>query len=232
MVGENSATTGGITLNQSSATNASATVAATPVGVGGSATVGETVTFGASESFSTTGGSSSSTTNTATQGTSSTNTSGTGHTITQTVVQGLSHAETAAKGLADTVTKGKSITDTIGRMASNAHSIATNVGMNFGVNFSRSSNVTVLMGKNDALTQNFVNHDVKNTLELIEKQIKRVEQSTALGMWDFSAYFMSESPIIANNTAHMYLALTQGEDSYLSQSAVNLWNTVRNGKMI
>ena len=139
------------------------------------------------------------------------------------MVQGLSHAETAAKGLADTVTKGKSITDTIGRMASNAHSIATNVGMNFGVNFSRSSNVTVLMGKNDALTQNFVNHDVKNTLELIEKQIKRVEQSTALGMWDFSAYFMSESPIIANNTAHMYLALTQGEDSYLSQSAVNLW---------
>ena len=223
MVGENSATTGGITLNQSSATNASATVAATPGGVGGSATVGETVTFGASESFSTTGGSSSSTTNTATQGTSSTNTSGTGHTITKNAVQGLSHAETAAKGLADTVTKGKSITDTIGRMASNAHSIATNVGMNFGVNFSRSSNVTVLMGKNDALTQNFVNHDVKNTLELIEKQIKRVEQSTALGMWDFSAYFMSESPIIANNTAHMYLALTQGEDSYLSQSAVNLW---------
>ena len=64
---------------------------------------------------------------------------------------------------------------------------------------------------------------LKITLELIEKQIKRVEQSTALGMWDFSAYFMSESPIIANNTAHMYLALTQGEDSYLSQSAVNLW---------
>ena len=95
--------------------------------------------------------------------------------------------------------------------------------MNFGVNFSRSSNVTVLMGKNDALTQNFINYDVKNTLELIEKQIKRVEQSTALGMWDFSAYFMSESPIIANNTAHMYLALTQGENSYLSQSAVNLW---------
>lgn len=223
MTGENSSTTGGITLNQSSASNVSATASAAPMGVGASATVGETITLGASESLSTTGGKSSSTTNTTGTGTSTTNTSGTGHTITQTAAQGLSHAETAAKGLADTVTKGKSITDTIGRMASNAHSIATNIGMNFGVNFSRSSNVTVLMGKNDALTQNFVNYDVKNTLELIEKQIKRVEQSTALGMWDFSAYFMSESPIIANNTAHMYLALTQGENSYLSQSAVNLW---------
>ncbi len=211
MAGENHSKTGGISINES------ATVNVSPFGIGGG------ITGGAAESLSTTSGTSNSTTNTTGTGTSTNTTSGTGHTITQTAVQGLSHAETTAKGLADTVTKGKSITDTIGRMASNAHSIATNVGMNFGVNFSRSSNVTVLMGKNDALTQNFVNHDVKNTLELIEKQIKRVEQSTALGMWDFSAYFMSESPIIANNTAHMYLALTQGENSYLSQSAVNLW---------
>ncbi len=195
--------------------SATGNVNITPFGIGAS---GSTSNSTANQT-----GTSSSTTNTTGSGTSTTNTSGTGHTITQTATQGLSHAETAAKGLADTVTKGKSITDMIGRMASNAHSIATNIGMNFGVNFSRSSNVTVLMGKNDALTQNFVNYDVKNTLELIEKQIKRVEQSTALGMWDFSAYFMSESPIIANNTAHMYLALTQGEDSYLSQSAVNLW---------
>lgn len=195
--------------------SATGNVSITPFGIGGS---GSTSNSTANQT-----GTSSSTTNTNGSGTSTTNTSGSGHTINQTATQGLSHAETAAKGLADTVTKGKSITDTIGRMASNAHSIATNIGMNFGVNFSRSSNITVLMGKNDALTQNFVNYDVKNTLELIEKQIKRVEQSTALGMWDFSAYFMSESPIIANNTAHMYLALTQGENSYLSQSAVNLW---------
>ena len=195
--------------------SATGNVTITPFGIGAS---GSTSNSTANQT-----GTSSSTTNTTGSGTSTTNTSGSGHTITQTATQGLSHAETAVKGLADTVTKGKSITDTIGRMASNAHSIATNIGMNFGVNFSRSSNVTVLMGKNDALTQNFVNYDVKNTLELIEKQIKRVEQSTALGMWDFSAYFMSESPIIANNTAHMYLALTQGENSYLSQSAVNLW---------
>lgn len=223
----NQSTSQGTSTNTSTATmtgentsvtdtdSATGNVNITPFGIGAS---GSTSNSTANQT-----GTSSSTTNTTGSGTSTTNTSGSGHTTTQTATQGLSHAETAAKGLADTVTKGKSITDTIGRMASNAHSIATNIGMNFGVNFSRSSNVTVLMGKNDALTQNFVNYDVKNTLELIEKQIKRVEQSTALGMWEFSAYFMSESPIIANNTAHMYLALTQGENSYLSQSAVNLW---------
>ena len=205
----------GVNTSVTDTDSATGNVNITPFGIGAS---GSTSNSTANQT-----GTSSSTTNTTGTGTSITNTSGTGHTITETATQGMSHAETAAKGLADTVTKGKSITDTIGRMASTAHSVATNIGMNFGVNFSRSSNVTVLMGKNDALTQNFINYDVKNTLELIEKQIKRVEQSTALGMWDFSAYFMSESPIIANNTAHMYLALTQGENSYLSQSAVNLW---------
>lgn len=184
-------------------------------GVGASSGIGQSI---ANQT-----GTSSSTTSTTNTGTTSNEAFGTSHTTTETLSDGHSHAETVAKGVSDALTKGKAITDTIGKMASTAHSVASNVGINFGVNFSRSSNVTVLMGKNDALTQNFVNYDVKNTLELIEKQIKRVEQSTALGMWDFSAYFISKSPILANNTAHMYLALTQGENSYLSQSAVNLW---------
>lgn len=97
------------------------------------------------------------------------------------------------------------------------------VGANFGASFSRASNVTVTIGKNEGITQNYVNHTVKYTLDTIEKQIKRLEESSSLGMWDFSAYFISKDPVIANNAAHMYLALTQGDDSYLSQSAVNLW---------
>lgn len=96
-------------------------------------------------------------------------------------------------------------------------------GMNFGAGFSRSSDVSVTIGKNEGLTQTFTNYGIKYTLETIEKQIKRLEESSALGMWDFSAYFLSKNPVMANNTAHMYLALTQGDESFLSQSAVNLW---------
>lgn len=97
------------------------------------------------------------------------------------------------------------------------------LGVNFGVSFSRSSDVSVTLGKNEGLTQTFSNYGIKYTLEMIEKQIKRLEESSALGMWDFSAYFLSKDPVIANNAAHMYLALTQGDESYLSQSSVNLW---------
>lgn len=133
------------------------------------------------------------------------------------------HSHTVAKGASDAVSKVKTVTDTIGKMSSVTQSSGINLGANVGVNFSRSSNVSVTIGKNEGVTQTFVNHGIKYTLETIEKQIKRLEESSALGMWDFSAYFISRSPIVANNAAHMYLALTQGDESYLSQSAVNLW---------
>lgn len=133
------------------------------------------------------------------------------------------HSRADAKGTSDAVSKVKTVTDTIGKMSSVTQNTGLNLGMNFGANFSRSSNVSVTIGKNEGLTQTFTNHGIQYTLDLVEKQIKRLEESSALGMWDFSAYFISKSPIVANNAAHMYLALTQGDESYLSQSAVNLW---------
>ncbi len=133
------------------------------------------------------------------------------------------HSKAVAKGTSDAMSKVKTVTDVIGKMYSTSQSTGLNLGVNAGANFSRASNVSVTIGKNEGLTQTFVNHGIKYTLELIEKQIKRLEESAALGMWDFSAYFLSKSPVIANNAAHMYLALTQGNNSYLSQSAVNLW---------
>jgi hypothetical protein len=133
------------------------------------------------------------------------------------------HSRAVSKGTADAVSTAKTLTDTIGKMTSATQNKGINLGVNFGVNFSRSSNVSVTIGKNEGLTQKFTNHGIQYTLDTIEKQIKRLEESSALGMWDFSAYFLSKSPVIANNAAHMYLALTQGDESYLSQSSVNLW---------
>ena len=92
-----------------------------------------------------------------------------------------------------------------------------NVGGNFGINFARSSNVMVQVGKNESVTQTYTNFGVKHTLEIIENQLKRLEESAALGMWEFAAYIISQSPVTANNVAHMYLALTQGCLLYTSR---------------
>lgn len=126
-------------------------------------------------------------------------------------------------GVSKSKSKSHSITETIAKVTTDGKNKGHNFGINAGVNFARSSSVTTTLGKNEGITQNFVNYGIKHSLELLEKQLKRLEESSALGLWDFAAYFVSGNSIVANNVAHTYLALTQGEESFLAESAVNLW---------
>lgn len=156
-------------------------------------------------------------------------TNGTAKTLGQTAT------DTLTKGLTNTVSKtvaqttGTAVANTLGKAVTKAMaatsgvSKATNFGANFGTNFARSSTVTAMIGKNEGITQSFTNFNIKHALELLESQMKRLEQSTALGMWDFAAYVLSEDYDVANNVAHSYLALTLGEESYMSRSAINVW---------
>ncbi|MCR5771712.1 MAG: ATP-binding protein [Butyrivibrio sp.] len=98
------------------------------------------------------------------------------------------------------------------------------VGVNFGANFGKTANQSEMVGKNQGETKTCTNYAVKHSLELLENQIKRLEECSALGMWKFAAYAVSRSAVIAKNVATMYLALTQGETSYISQAAINYWN--------
>ena len=140
---------------------------------------------------------------------------------------GKSIASSAGKTFGTTV--GRSISNTLGKAVNTALSVTEgvarggNLGGTFGANFARASTITVNVGKNEGITQNFVNYNIKHALEMLESQMKRYDQSSALGMWDFAAYVISEDADIANNVAHTYLSLTQGEESYLSQGAINSW---------
>lgn len=126
---------------------------------------------------------------------------------------------TTSRALSNTLGKSvtRSLTNTVGSFAS------ANLGGNFGVNFARSSTVTATIGKNEGITQTHTNYAIKHALELLEKQMARLEQGAALGLWDFAAYVLSEDVVTANNVAHSYLALTQGEESFMSQASVNVW---------
>lgn len=130
-------------------------------------------------------------------------------------------AVNSSVGHAVAKTLGRAISNSLSRTAGAFRSV--NFGANFGANFARSSTVTATIGKSEGITQSFVNYNIKHALELLESQMKRLELSTALGMWDFAAYVLSEDENTANNVAHSYIALTQGEESYMSQSAINLW---------
>ena len=192
------------------------------VGVNGSATVG-----GGFVPASGTVGTSSTTTVGANygHGWNSSTAEALGKTATDTLTKGLTNtisnsvAKTTGTAVANTL--GKAVTAAMAKTAGTAKSV--NFGGNFGANFARSSTVTATVGKNEGITQTFTNFNIKHALELLENQMKRLEQSTALGMWDFAAYILSEDQNVANNVAHSYLALTLGEESYMSKSAINLW---------
>lgn len=117
--------------------------------------------------------------------------------------------------------------DTMGVSAS----VGFNIGIgiphvaNFGANFSRASNVNISLGKTEGITNTYTNHQIKHALDILDMQMKRLEQGSALGMWDFASYVLSKDYNTASRAAHMYLALTQGDNSYIVQSEVNLWHS-------
>lgn len=127
--------------------------------------------------------------------------------------------KTASRAVSSTLGKAvtRSLTSTVGTFAS------MSLGGNFGVNFARSSTVTSTIGKNESITRHHINYSIKHAIELLEEQMKRLEQGSAMGLWDFAAYVVGDKSTVVSNVAHTYLALTQGEQSYISQGSINLW---------
>ena len=151
------------------------------------------------------------------------------HSTTQSIATNTAKTMATSTSKAITNTVANSVAKTLGKAVSNTVSTTqgifkgVNLGANIGANFARASTVTATVGKNEGIVQHFTNYNIKHLLENLEYQMKRYEQSTALGMWDFAAYFISEDQNVANNVAYSYLALTQGEKSYVSHAPVNLW---------
>ncbi|MDO4666958.1 MAG: ATP-binding protein [Streptococcus sp.] len=149
--------------------------------------------------------------------------------LTFTQSNSKSKTRSISDSLGITKNVSKTISKTLGKAISTSNSIAkgiakgTTLGVNFGANFARASNVMATVGYGEGITQNFTNYNIQHTLDLLQNQMNRYELSTALGMWDFAAYVLSEDYNIANNVAHSYIALTQGQESFMSDSAINLW---------
>ena len=224
---ESNSITGGASVAYQTGGSATFTAGGGVVPGSGSVTVNDSVTVAGHVDTTHASGSSVSDAHTTgiSQGTSNTAT----HSVSQSIAENVAHAvgNQASHAVANTVGKavaktlGKAVTNTVSRTGGVYRGV--NMGGNFGANFARSSNVSATVGMNEGIHQSFTNYSIKHTLELLEEQMKRLEQSTALGMWDFAAYVLSEDQNVANNVAHTYLALTQGDSSYMSQTAVNLW---------
>ena len=107
-----------------------------------------------------------------------------------------------------------------------------NSGFSIGGSFQRAAISAQTIGKIKGWTRSYTNYGVKHMLELLERQVKRQEECMALGMWEFATYVISPDYNTASNVANMYLSLTQGENSYLEQAAINVWSPQVQGRAV
>lgn len=126
--------------------------------------------------------------------------------------------------------KNYSYAETVALMKNASANVGINIGVNLGVKGGISGGLGIGGSKTssytgtESLTLTHTIYNVKNTLERIEKQVKRLEMCEGLGMWDFATYVLSKDCTVVNNISNMYRSLTQGEDSYIEKSAVNIWD--------
>lgn len=97
------------------------------------------------------------------------------------------------------------------------------IGKSAGVNFIGSYN------QSDNKSFTFENYEVKHTIEHIEQQMKRLEESVSYGLWRFATYVISPDYSITDKVASMFLSLTQGKESFVERTAINLWLSSKTG---
>ncbi len=81
----------------------------------------------------------------------------------------------------------------------------------------------ITQGSGQNMTMTLEDKTILNMLERIDLQLKRLQEFESLGMWECSAYFMSDKPYAAEIAASTYKALMRGENSGVEVCAINSW---------
>lgn len=103
--------------------------------------------------------------------------------------------------------------------------------INYSESEGRQENVNILVAgkggssnKDSGVSVDTTDYKVKYTLDTIEKQMQRLEESSAYGLWNYAAYVLSPDVSVTRSVASMFLSLTQGKESNTEPPAINVWN--------
>ena len=100
-----------------------------------------------------------------------------------------------------------------------------NAGLAFIVSLGSSKNSGESENETSGSSVEINQYGVTHTLEIIEKQTERLERCEALGIWNIATYVFSPDCQLASEVAHMYMSLTQGNESFYEKPAINIWNS-------
>lgn len=133
----------------------------------------------------------------------------------------------SAAGIANQETTTNGETNTSGVTDTNTSTQGTTENIN--ENTTDTKGTTESTGR--TLTLTVENKTISNIVQKLEKQLERVEDCESLGMWECSAYFMSEDNDVAEIAALTYKSLMRGENSGVEAGAVNSWFSSNKNKV-
>ncbi len=161
-----------------------------------------------------------------------------------------SNGQSFADSLATTETDTKSHSHGTNESISNSIGGSVTVGASFGISASATAsyNHTKTKGFSDTdttsaskgttkstintVTENstltYTDYVIKDSLEKIQDQIKRLDIGKSLGLWKTATYIHSESGATTKNIANIYKGLIQGEKSFIEPCVVTEWNDTEN----
>lgn len=93
-------------------------------------------------------------------------------------------------------------------------------GYTKGFSTSNSINTNYTTGNSLQTTIKYENKFIKNKIDAIDMQLKRIKQSQNYGMYDFAAYFIADDISVSNTAANIYNSLIRGDESYLGSSFI------------
>lgn len=128
------------------------------------------------------------------------------------------------KTVSDSTATNESVTDSFSTVRGFADGTTDTV--NYGVSKTEGSTKGVQEGTTCTVHDKFI----EDTLERINKQLKRIDEFENLGMYECAAYFLSDDPYAAEVAASTYKALMRGENSGVEIAAINSWGQCQKPK--
>lgn len=162
------------------------------------------------------------------------------NTLSQTLTTGIMNAYTygTTTGTSTQIGKGNGISVSplgIGLNFFNQSSYGTMSGTmssnTFGTNNSNSVGTSTMLGlaaaksytQSHAVSRTETNKEVTDLLEQLDRQIQRIKESEAHGLWDCCAYFISDTNDSSIVAANSFQGLMTGDNTNIEQSASVLW---------
>ena len=128
----------------------------------------------------------------------------------------------------------KNVSDSTSSNESISQSISSVMGSSDGttntVNYGISKTEGYTKGISEGMTLTLHDKSIENTLERINKQLKRIDEFESLGMYECAAYFLSDDQYSAEVAASTYKALMRGENSGVEIAAINSWGQFQSEK--